>query len=55
LLPQGCDLILHPHRSVLTSEFTKLDAEILRILGQANAEAARSFAVPHKPKAEPAS
>jgi ribonuclease P protein component len=42
LLPKGCDLILHPHRSVLTMEFTKLDAEILRILGQANAEAARA-------------
>jgi len=42
LLPKGCDLILHPHRSVLTIEFTKLDAEILRILGQANAEAARA-------------
>jgi ribonuclease P protein component len=42
LLPAGCDLILHPHRSVLTMEFTKLDAEVLRILGQANAEAART-------------
>jgi ribonuclease P protein component len=42
LLPKGCDLILHPHRSVLTMEFTKLDAEVLRILGQANAEAVRA-------------
>jgi len=42
LLPQGCDLIFHPHRSVLSVEFAKLDAEILRILRQANAEAART-------------
>jgi ribonuclease P protein component len=41
LLPEGCDLILHPHRTVLTIEFTKLDAEIVRILQQANAEQAR--------------
>jgi ribonuclease P protein component len=40
-LPTGCDLILHPHRSVLTMEFTKLDAEIVRILEQANADCAR--------------
>jgi ribonuclease P protein component len=55
-LPAGCDLILHPHRTVLTLEFTKLDAEILRILQQANAELAR--ANPSHPtrsgKAEPA-
>ncbi|WP_348262435.1 ribonuclease P protein component [Telmatobacter sp. DSM 110680] len=42
LLPIGCDLILHPHRTVLTIEFTKLEAEILRILQQANAEQARA-------------
>jgi ribonuclease P protein component len=41
-LPTGCDLILHPHRTVLTLEFTKLDAEIVRILQQANAEKARA-------------
>jgi ribonuclease P protein component len=41
LLPMGCDLILHPRRSVLTAEFTKLEAEVVRILSQANAEAAR--------------
>jgi len=41
LLPQGCDLILHPRRIVLTLEFAKLEAEIERILLQANAEAAR--------------
>jgi ribonuclease P protein component len=41
LLPAGCDLILHPHRTVLTIEFTKLDAEIVRILQQANAEQGR--------------
>jgi ribonuclease P protein component len=42
LLPAGFDLILHPRRSVLTLEFTKLEAEIVRILGQAKAEAARA-------------
>ena len=42
LLPAGCDLILHPHRTVMTMEFTKLDGEILRILQQANAEQART-------------
>ncbi len=41
-LPAGCDLILHPHRTVLTIEFTKLEAEIVRILQQANAEKART-------------
>jgi len=57
LLPAGWDLILHPHRSVLTMEFTKLDAEILRILEQANAEAARAAInmLPPAAKAEPAS
>ncbi len=39
--PQGCDLILHPRRIVLTVNFAKLEAEIVRILQQANAEAAR--------------
>jgi ribonuclease P protein component len=41
-LPQGCDLILHPGRTVLTMEFSKLDAEIVRILQQANADCARA-------------
>ncbi|MGA9667778.1 MAG: ribonuclease P protein component [Terracidiphilus sp.] len=41
MLPRGCDLILHPRRSALTLEFTKLEAEIVRILQQARAEAAR--------------
>ena len=41
LLPTGCDLILHPRRGVLTIEFGKLEAEIVRILQQAQAEAAR--------------
>lgn len=43
LLPAGFDLILHPRRSVLTLEFTKLETEIVRILGQAKAEAARAM------------
>jgi ribonuclease P protein component len=41
VLPAGCDLILHPRRTVLTMEFSKLEAEIVRILQQAKAEAAR--------------
>ena len=41
LLPPGCDLILHPRRAVLTMDFKKLEAEIVRILQQASAEAAR--------------
>jgi ribonuclease P protein component len=41
LLPAGCDLILHPRRTVLTIEFGKLEAEIVRILHQAQAEAVR--------------
>lgn len=53
LLPPDCDLILHPNRSVLTIEFTKLEAEIVRILRQANAEAAQG--IPSRAKAEPAS
>ena len=39
LFPAGCDLILHPRRSVLTMDFGKLEAEIVRILEQAKAEA----------------
>lgn len=41
LLPAGSDLILHPRRAVLTLEFAKLEAEVVRILMQANADAAR--------------
>jgi ribonuclease P protein component len=52
LLPSGCDLILHPRRTVLTMEFTKLEAEIVRILQQASVEAARmkSVILPASPK-----
>jgi ribonuclease P protein component len=46
LLPNGCDLILHPRRAVLTLEFAKLEAEVVRILVQAKAEAARMGANP---------
>ena len=45
-LPKGCDLILHPRRAVLTAEFAKLDAEVVRILGQANALAAQMLQAP---------
>jgi ribonuclease P protein component len=41
LLPSGFDLVLHPRRVVLTMEFAKLEDEIVRILTQAKAEAAR--------------
>lgn len=41
LLPPHADLILHPRRSVLTLEFAKLEAEVVRILTQARSEAAR--------------
>jgi ribonuclease P protein component len=44
LLPTGCDLIFHPRRSVLTLEFAKLEAEIVRILRQATAEAEQAAA-----------
>ncbi len=45
-LPQGFDLIFHPRRGVLNMEFAKLEAEIVRILSQAKAEAARIAAAP---------
>jgi ribonuclease P protein component len=41
LLSAGFDLILHPRRSVLTLEFAKLEAEVVRILEQARVDAAR--------------
>ncbi len=41
LLPANADLILHPRRSVLTMDFTKLEAEVVRILTQARVELAR--------------
>lgn len=44
LLPPGCDLILHPRRVVLSIEFAKLEAELIRILKQAQGEAARQHA-----------
>ena len=53
LLPQGCDLILHPRRTVLTVDFAKLEAEIVRILQQANAETARRTVSPVPQPASP--
>ncbi|HKF47833.1 MAG TPA: ribonuclease P protein component [Terracidiphilus sp.] len=44
LIPAGVDLIFHPRRTVLTIEFAKLEAEIVRILNQARADAARAAA-----------
>jgi ribonuclease P protein component len=46
LLPAGFDLVLHPRRQVLIAEFSKLNDEVVRILGQANAEAHRTAASP---------
>ena len=42
LIPQRVDLIFHPRRTVLTMEFAKLEAEVVRILTQARAEAQRA-------------
>jgi ribonuclease P protein component len=42
LLPSGCDLILHPRRQVMSMDFRKLEAEVVRILEQARAEASRA-------------
>lgn len=44
LIPAGYDLIFHPRRPVLTMGFGKLEAEVVRILDQAAAEAARATA-----------
>ena len=52
LLPPGCDLILHPRRAVLTMDFKKLEAEVVRILQQANLEVAR-IASPVSPQVAP--
>ena len=41
IVPAGFDLILHPRRTVMTMEFAKLEAEIVRILQQTKTEAAR--------------
>jgi len=46
LLPEGADLILHPRRAVLTMEFAKLEAEIVRILTQARTDAAKAASRP---------
>jgi len=37
-LPCGIDLILHPRKQVMTMEFAKLQAEVLRIFRQAAAQ-----------------
>jgi len=46
LLPEGVDLILHPRRVVLTMEFSKLEAEIVRILTQARTDASKFASAP---------
>jgi ribonuclease P protein component len=43
-LPDGVDLILHPKRSVMTMDFVKLKAEVLRIFRQAAAQAGKAGA-----------
>jgi len=37
-LPEHADLILHPRRSVMAMDFVKLEAEVVRIFRQANAQ-----------------
>ena len=54
LLPPASDLILHPRRTVLTMEFVKLEAEIVRILETARSEAARGSAANSNPRLESA-
>ncbi len=57
LLPQGFDLIFHPRQGVLTVEFAQLEAEIVRILEIARAEAARGvkpFVATPRPPVKPA-
>lgn len=49
LLPPASDLIVHPRRAVLTLEFGKLEAEVVRILTQARAEAERISLQPGRP------
>jgi ribonuclease P protein component len=51
LLPAGFDLIFHPRRGLLTLEFAKLEAEVVRILERARAEAERGAlsAAPARP------
>jgi ribonuclease P protein component len=46
LLPGNADLILHPRRTVLTMDFGKLEAEVVRILMQAQEETARNRTSP---------
>jgi ribonuclease P protein component len=53
LLPPGCDLILHPRRQVLSMDFAKLEAEVVRILEQAGAEAHRAVSGTPKPTPAP--
>jgi ribonuclease P protein component len=54
LLPAGMDLIFHPRRNVLTMQFAQLEAEIVRILEQARAEARRAANPADAPQPNPA-
>ena len=53
LFPAGFDLILHPRRTVLTMDFSKLEAEIVRILEQAKSEAERGAQKPARTPPSP--
>jgi len=53
LLPPGCDLILHPRRQVLSMDFQKLEAEVVRILEQARTEASRALGGTPRPQPAP--
>jgi ribonuclease P protein component len=53
MLPAGFDLILHPRRTVLTMEFAKLEAEILRIINLARGDRShRDLACGHQANAK---
>lgn len=45
LMPAGFDIVFHPRRTVLTIEFARLEAEIVRVLEQAQSEIIREQAV----------
>ena len=52
-LPDRVDLILHPRRLVMTMDFVKLEAEILRIFRQASAQSRPQQECMPKPSAPP--
>ncbi len=49
-LPPGVDLVLHPRRSVMTMEFSKLEAEISQIFKQVSTLSTRRAPSPGQPQ-----